>query len=266
MPSQHPATIQKITEIEPVTITLLGSGLNIVASMIDPPLDDALDAKVSQLWEDGLDGQKAKSGTSNEDDEGGLFNGTLFNVHRVELAEHGHVIYGGWTEYRRFYAQQQQPDLYGQLRVRPLAVTGLLACQDGIVVGQRSGFVFQDANKWELTPSGSIDHGMAMADDTVSFKRAVLTELEEELGLQNEALVYPPHPFALVQDNKTHVIDIGLSLMCNHTEKEIQAAYRKIPSPQREYRQINVVTLDELGDSIELTPVSSALITAFISS
>ena len=91
-----------------------------------------------------------------------LLDGQLFSIGEIKDG----VILGWLSEYRLFLAQQREPCLFPALRVRPLAVTGYVVCDDGVIIGKRAENVTQDPGSWELLPSGGVD--ASMVDDTSS--------------------------------------------------------------------------------------------------
>ena len=118
--------------------------LTIVDEGPAPPLPPAVAETVDAIWAAEL----AKRPHA--------FDGPMFSVTRLD----GTLITGQWTTYRRFMARRRQPTLAEALGVRPLAVTGVLRCRDGIVLGRRGDGVTQAAGAFELAEdedSGVID-------------------------------------------------------------------------------------------------------------
>ena len=87
-----------------------------------PPLAQALETEIDALW------TRAQARTG-----GMLFNGGVFSVDAITPK----LLSGHLTEFRRVVAQMERPDLYDVLRVRPLAVCGVVCCRDGVVLGRR---------------------------------------------------------------------------------------------------------------------------------
>lgn len=243
---------------QPLTVTPVVDGISVAIANDVAPLEKDLQTRVDTYWDEAMASGKHAH----------LFDGKVLSVDEFVETEEGHMtLTGHWVGYRQFFAQQQHPDLFDNLQVRPLGVTALLTCQDGIVIGRRGWNVTQDKHTWELAPSGSVDPvavkvGNGKDSHTIDLEQAVLTELREELGLAVGELIYPPHPFAVVEDHTSHVIDIGLALMGNHPTKTIQQAWKKAPKKQ-EYTHLKVLTLEELSKQSNLAPVSQALIDAF---
>ena len=141
-------------------------GIHVRVAGVMPALSPALEAAVARHWD------VARSRQT-------LFNGRVFSADHVAPD----VIIGHWSEYRRVVAQFMDPGLRAVLQVNNLAVCGVLVCADGTVaIGRReAGSVYQ-AGLWQLPPAGSID-GRSARTGGVDLAHALLTELQEELGL-----------------------------------------------------------------------------------
>jgi len=151
-----------------------------------------------------------------------LFNGTLFSV--CELSDG--TVTGRFVEYRRFVAQVQRPELFLELQVRPLAVTGLLQNADGIFFGLRNSEMAQQPSCWELIPAGGIDDSRLM-DGRIEPQEQILAELEEEVGI-DRALVEPPRLVAFCEEPEHHVFDLVWELKTSLENKDITTAHGKL--------------------------------------
>jgi len=89
-----------------------------------PALAPPLEAEIDFLW-----------AAAQRRMQGRLFNGRVFSADTIEP----HRIAGHWTEFRRIVAQMDRPELYDALRVRPLAVGGVIVGPDGVVLGRLGG-------------------------------------------------------------------------------------------------------------------------------
>ena len=219
-----------------------------VTSCVDIP---ALSQDTISLIEDIWIGENDRCGNN-------LFNGNIISV-----CEHSQALITGYlTEYKWFIAQRREPSLFQKLRVRPLAVTGMLVCSEGVVLGCRADNVEQNAGDWELVPSGSIDELAIDNNGGVDLKRAVLTELSEETGLTESDLQSSPESFVIVEDDESHVVDVGMYMQTSLTKNEILKTFEKLEN--REYHALNILPsnqlLSEKGSS--LTPVSFAMLRA----
>ena len=202
----------------------------VVTTRTEPvPLNAALERRVEALWR-----QEQASRTTP------LFNGELLSI--VSLAPAG--IEARVTEYRRFIAQRRDPSLFAELGVRPLAVSGLTRCRDGIVFGRRSMTSTQDAGRWELVPSGGIDARAVRPGGSVDVVDQLLNELREETGC-SAAAVTSAEPFLLVEDADLGVVDIGIDLVLDLDATSMLASHRIGAS--KEYDLLRIVPLSELA-------------------
>src|SRR5690606_27944923 len=95
-------------------------------AVVAPP--DDITARTQAIWEE----ETQRRNTT-------LFNGEIVSV--VSINET--LIVGRRAEYRWLLAQSHDEDFFRWFQVRPLAVTGVLTCPEGIVIGRRSKSVFQ---------------------------------------------------------------------------------------------------------------------------
>ncbi len=175
---------------------------------------------------------------------------------------------GRIAEYRHYIAQKARPELFDILRVRPVAVSGLLECEDGLVFGRRSEGVTQHAGSWELEPSGGIDAAELPMSGNCDCVSAILRELREEIGIGPES-VSGLRPYCLVEDLDSHVFDIGIAIASPWTVAMVRDAHRDAGST--EYTDLRVVPITELKNvvndpALHFVPVSKILIQQFLSS
>jgi 8-oxo-dGTP pyrophosphatase MutT (NUDIX family) len=204
--------------------------------------------RIEEIWNQ----EKARRGEK-------LFNGQLFSIHQS-----GPELIVGWmAEYRHFLAQRRDPDLHSALKIRPLAVSGVLTCKDGIVFGRRSGRTEMDANLWELVPSGSIDDASINDGGQPDLGRSLLRELAEETGIYASDVSFPPHAIAMVEDSGSRVTDIGMKVVVGLSAADVQARFAALEN--REYTALEIVATGALpefrrryGDS--LSDISGALL------
>lgn len=142
-------------------------------------------------------------------------------------------------EYKYFYAQTKQPNLFASLNITILAVSGITICGNGIVVGKRSVDSLQDAGYWEFTPSGSISvPDLSLKLDTDYAEDQVIVELEEEIGILgreigNISLI------GCLRDTEAHVIDLLFLITTTITRKELYS--RSLHSINDEYTEIYII-------------------------
>lgn len=161
-----------------------------------PALAPELEARVQAAWEQAV---RASAGR--------LFNGRIAVVRSMTPQ----AIEVELTEYRRLVAARRDAAIAARLALRPLAVSGLLACADGVVVGRRGAVNTDAVGAWELAPSGGIDAAGLAPGDRVDPVRQLLTECEEELGLGAEHLAQAT-PWCMVADDDSGVVDLGIEL------------------------------------------------------
>ncbi|HET8995973.1 MAG TPA: hypothetical protein VFN42_04835, partial [Acetobacteraceae bacterium] len=208
-----------------------------------PALSPVLDATVERLWQ----GACARMARGNA---GRLFNGQVFSADQIGPR----VITGHLTEFRRVVAQFEQPALFAELGLRPLAVCGVLCCADGVVVGRRHVDAIYQAGLWQMPPAGSVDASAVAADGTVDLYHQLQLELQEELGLPPDS-VGAPRPLCVAEHADTHVSDLGLLLCTKLQGRAVLAAHAT--AGNREYDPLRVVAfadvprlVAELGDML----------------
>jgi 8-oxo-dGTP pyrophosphatase MutT (NUDIX family) len=188
--------------------------------------------RVASVW----DAEQAKA-------QGRLVNGTIYSL--VEFGADRLVVRA--CEYRAMLAQRRDPNL--QLGIRPLAVTGVLLCADGLVLGRRSNKVATDAGHWEPSPAGGVSQPDTLAQ--------LFEELDEELSLKPDAIARV-QICGLLEDQATQVFDLIYLLSTPLSEHEIIAAQRQA---SEEYDELKIVPLNELATFIRdpSQPVINAL-------
>jgi hypothetical protein len=211
----------------------LDPGLQVRVVRPMPNLDAPLDATVEGLW-------RAAARRVSDGGAGTLFNGHVFSADRITATE----IIGHITEFRRIVAQMEQPALFGALRLRPLAVCGVLRCADGVPFGRRHPAAIYQPRMWQLPPAGSVDPGAVAADGSVDLAAQVLAELTEELGVEPDQ-VGPPRPLCVVEHPGSRVSDVGISLVTGLTGAEVLHAHRA--HANAEYRTLTIVPFAELA-------------------
>jgi hypothetical protein len=154
---------------------------------------DLLLRRVDEIW------QREKAARGDQ-----LTNSAIFAVTRCDARR----LEGHFVEYKWFLAQLRDAELFADLDIHCLAVSGLVETDAGFVFGLRNTATSQDQGRWELVPSGGIDRSSETEDGRVSYQRQLIIELQEELGLAASEIA-PPEPFLLIEDSETHVIDIG---------------------------------------------------------
>ena len=219
--------------VYPVTADL---GARVVGEL--PPLPAGLDADIDALW------AAAQVRT-----HGALFNGRVFSADTLTPG----LLRGHLTEFRRIVAQMDRPELYAVLRVRPLAVCGVVCCRDGVVLGRRPARAVYQAGMWQLPPAGSVDAAAVQADGWIDLRGQLFRELQEELGLSRES-IEEARPLCMVEHPGSHVLDLGFLL---RTALSAAAVLAHARDGNGEYEDLQVVPfsafaarLDRLGDGL----------------
>jgi hypothetical protein len=193
----------------------------------------AIEKEIARIWDAGKEASGAR-----------LFNGLLFSVEQLSAD----TVTGCLIEYRIYLAQLRRPDLYAELRVQPLAVTGLLQNQEGLFFGLRSSGLAQQPHCWELIPAGGIDATTLTADSRVQPHEQLLSELEEEVGLKR-AEVEPPQLVCFSEDLESHIFELVWDLETVLDTKSIMAAHSAVTHP--EHSKISCVPWRDLNHFLD---------------
>ena len=194
-----------------------------------PALPPVLDAVVERHWTARCAARPSGSP---------LFNGRVFSADRIGAD----ILEGHWTEYRRVVAQMADPGLFDALRVRSLAVCGVLCGPDGVAVGRREARSNYQRGLWQLPPAGSVDMGAA-EDGGASWRTALLAELREEMGIAPEQ-AGALRPLCLVQ-HPTGVLDLGIRIDTGLDRAAILRCHAA--APDGEYDRVLVAPPEEVA-------------------
>ncbi|WP_438278325.1 NUDIX hydrolase [Nitrobacter sp.] len=235
-----------------LSVHLLQSEPRVTLEATAPTIGPDIEARVDEIW------QREKELRSHD-----LHNGRLFSVDYCDAR----TIVGWMSEYRYFLAQRREPSLHAALKIKPLAVTGILSCPDGVLFGRRSRRSEMDAGCWELVPSGGVDDAAVGSAGQVSLERCILTELEEETGIGASELSARSRVVALVEDPQSHVIDVGIMLATAASAAQIQRRFAALGN--REYSELEIVAPAQLrafrrNRADSLGAVSAALLDALM--
>ena len=174
-----------------------------------------------------------------------MFDGPVLSVRRWE----GAVLTVEHVRYRHVVAAWRDQKLAELLQIRPLAVTGILSCPQGVVFGQRGSGVAEARCTWELVPSGgAVD---------IDLRRQIATEAAEEIGLAGDEISIG-EPLALIVTSQ--LIDVLFPMATYLSANDIIERHRQRGS--REYDRLLVSTsLDEFVRShSDLVAASRAII------
>lgn len=198
--------------------------------------------KIDKLWASGL-----SQGTQN------LFNGKIFSV--VSLKQ-DHISVAP-VEYKYFYAQVCEPALFDDLRIRPLACTGVLNCDEGIIFGRRSHNVTLDQGKWELAPSGVFDGDCEVMENELSSTKLLRKEAEEELGIPHNH-VQPGDVHYVIQDNESHAVDLIVAVAVTLSGGDVLRYFEN--RTNLEYSEIKIISPRDLGAFLQANASSMSAI------
>ena len=176
----------------------------------------ALEQTIATIWTK----EKAERGSR-------LFNGQLFSIEEIST---GSVI-GCFVEYRFFLAQLRRPELFYELKVQPLAVTGLLQNSEGLFFGLRSSTSALQPDRWELVPAGGIDSGRTSEAGDIEPDGQLLAELGEELGL-NPSDVRSPRLLGFCEEPELHIFDLVFDIETTLETKTIVSAHAALRNPE----------------------------------
>ena len=206
------------------TLPLTGACVVQVGDPFSPP--DAVKARVDAIWAD----EKRRRGDR-------LTNGRIHSL----LGVRGESLLIQPAEYRYALARRRAPELRAAgLTIRPLGVTGVLLCADGLVLGRRGDRVASDAGLWELAPAG----GLSDPDPPGQ----IFEELSEELGLEPHRISHH-HACGLVEDTGSGVVDIVFRLHTAAAAGGIRAAHAARATD--EYAELAIVPLPDIGGFLE---------------
>ena len=187
----------------------------------------AVSARVDEIWAE----EQKKTGNR-------LTNGTIYSLFdhcaahlRIQPAEYRHVL-----------ARRRAPELADAgLGIRPLAVTGILLCADGLVLGRRSNQVASDTGLWEPAPAGGLSRPDAVAQ--------LLEELREEVGLEPSQVILRD-ACGLVEDVESGVIDIVFRLDSTASAREVRGTHAARAT--NEYAELAIVPRSEIAGFLEI--------------
>ncbi len=216
-------------------------------ALAKPEIPQAIDDRARDIWREEM--QRRGSG---------LFDGEIVSV--VSIADNR--ITGRRADYRYLLAQSRDPSIFRWSQVRPLAVTGLLFCQDGIVIGHLSQTVYQYPGMGELAPSGSVDMSTLGHNQQVDLRQQLMLELQEEIGITTKD-VSDVQPLAVVSDNDSQVFDVCYTVRTSLQWEDIQRIFKT--SGSAEYEQLELLPLNRIQDYLlanqkTLTPLTLALL------
>ena len=207
--------------------------LSIRIAQEDLVIPAAVRDKAEQIWQ---------SSTDNGDNA--LFNGHLFSVHDFNPK----TITVRPTEFKYFHAQVTDAEASSSLWVRPLACSGVLTCEAGIIFAQRSRKVTLDKGLWELAPSGTFDNSCVI--DGVHLLPTILiqAEMHEELGIP-ESRIITQNLKGGIANQQTGALDLVIDIELSAKQSEIEDYFSYRASD--EYTSVRVVPTYQIHQFIK---------------
>lgn len=214
--------------------------MEIVGDLVTTP---ELDSEISRLW------------TEAARERPHLFDGPVLSV--IEMAENRLKL--ARASYRHLLAARRSPAVALSLKLRPLAVTGVLSCPQGLVFGCRGSDVTQASHCWELAPSGGVPPPSQGSSPDIAGQ--ILEELEQEVGLKASDVTVLP-PAGLIESSESGVIDIVVPLITPLSADRIIERHRERAS--NEYAALRICPpqdpqLEELPLLAETRAIIAAL-------
>lgn len=206
-------------------VTRLSPALKIACHQAPTLADPALEEAIEAVW------QTARL------EFPALYNGRVFCVSEMDPGS----LTGFWCEYRWVLAQMRDHALAEKLALRSLAVTGLLTCRDGLVLGRRNPAALYLPGMWQGVPAGSVES--RDENDPLDLQAQLLAELEEEIGLTEEVRLLGP--YVACEHSATHIVDLGFVIRNSQSFDDIEAAWRARAND--EYDRLTCIPLAESG-------------------
>ncbi len=205
--------------------------INIFQENLDIPI--AEQAKAEQIW------QSAAQNSHNA-----LFNGRLFSVQDFDQK----TITVRPTEFKYFHAQINDAGTSNSPWVHPLACSGVLTCEAGVIFAQRSTKVTLDRELWELAPSGTFDDSCVVDGAHLSPTVLIQTEMLEELGIP-ESRIIAQNLKGGIKNQQTGALDLVIGIELDAGQSEIENYFFKRLSD--EYIRVRVVPTCEIRQFAE---------------
>ena len=187
-----------------------------------------------------------------------IFNGELLVHHKTDVSDPVIELSGYFTEYRFYYAQKQSGHSFG---LTPLAVSGLIICEDHLMLARRASHMTSYPGMLELVPSGGLDRACALENGTVDFRQKLREEFAEETRQPANAIL-SVEPFALIHDLADPALDIACRLTLSIGREQLVESLAQ----SEEYDDPVAVPLADLQNWLtnnedELIPTSRAILT-----
>ena len=155
-------------------------------------------------------------------------------------------ISGHFIKYRYYVAQSVDPSLQEALKVRPLAVTAIVRCPDGLTIGRRIRTAAKDCDLWELIPAGGIEPDSVLPTGRVDPRLQVRKEMCEEIGVCGIEVASLEPLFWMVEGDVT---DLVYTFELGASRADIQDLFARLPT--REHAVIDFLPLDRIRHELD---------------
>lgn len=179
-----------------------------------------LRTQIEQIWSDAI--------ANNPN----LFNGKIYTLKNYKDGN----LYIADSEYKVSFSLQKSPKIFKENPILILAVTGILLCEDGLILGRRGNSVSFQNGLWEPAPAGSLS--------CLDPKAQVLEELEEELGIARNR-INEIEITGLIEDQSTNIADIIYKITIKEKFNEIKSIIKH--SKDNEHDELHCVKIADLG-------------------
>lgn len=178
-----------------------------------------------------------------------LYNGHLLSL--ISIAQ-GRLV-GEAADYKHFLAQYVNPALSKDIKITPVAVTGIVHAGGKYLVGERATTVLNHHGLLEFVPSGGVEQGID-EPGIISPSQQLLLELYEETGI-DASFVVDVVPFIVIKEGEWGPVDI-----CAKIELS-PAALAHSAFPSDEHTVFFWKTKEELFDDLTYNPSRYAPLT-----
>lgn len=220
-------------------LTPLAPDLSLDCDAPPPCLDAETEHRIEAIWQ---------SARLRHPD---LYNGRVFCLSSMSETQ----LSGFWCEYRWVLARMKSepPDILQGLR--PLAVTAVLLCRDGVVLGRRSRESLYLPGYWQGVPAGSVES--RDGGEAVDLRAQLLEELTEEVGLASA--VETEGPLLACEHARTGIVDLGFLIRSALDFASVEKAWAE--TANREYDRLTCIAYRDLPDfSDAVLPTTRALL------
>ena len=190
----------------PITWHSFAPDLRIDILQEDLVIPAAERAKADKIWK-----------TAAQNSHSALFNGRLFSVQDFDQKS----ITVRPTEFKYFHAQINDAGTSNSSWVHPLACSGVLTCEAGVIFAQRSTKVTLDKGLWELAPSGTFDDSCVVDGAHLSPTVLIQTEMFEELGIPDSRII-SQNLKGGITNQETGALDLVIGVELDAGQSEIE--------------------------------------------